>query len=205
MDRADGIQHFLEKEVQKLTECFRESLADYVNSHTADIMQELQSSFVQAYKKAEQQEKAERIAYIQFTQSRCDALLRQPFYRVELFDKSLYKDGLLCDSPLETEWMYRIFFQYCDALAGQAKKYISQIDAVCLERVQFTGLATCRRLMEYLLNRAIKDISQTEEYKKLRDRTAFYISSYRSDFSVVYVKDNRMDWWREMLNGILQD
>ncbi len=207
MNKVQGLKRFLENEVLEETKDFQERLLGYVNANKKEVIEGITASFQEACKTAGNMPgdilgKAE---YVQFTLSRCDALLRQDFYKVELFDKKLYAGGFLCQSSLTADWMYKEFFRFCDCILERSKQYIGQIGKIELERIYLSALESSQKLLKYLIKEALEDMMETEEYANLPEAAAFHLSIYRGPFQVIYVKDTKKEQWKEYLNELLQN
>ena len=207
MNKVQGLKVFLEQVVLKEMDLFLDHLLKYVNENKQNIIESVVCSFKAACRAEEKLPESKRggVEYVQFTLSRSDAMLRQDFYKIELFDRNLYMDGYLCESPLAADWLYREFFDFCDCISEKSKQYIGQIGKPELDRIQLCALETCQKLLKYILKEALKSIVETEEYISLPDASAFHLSSYRGQFQVIYVKNMQSDQWRKYINGLLQN
>lgn len=207
INKAQKVRAFLSNVVSVEMEDFLEQLLAYVNENKQDIIEAIVHSFKMAYKATENLPENRRgaVEYVQFTLSRCDAMLRQDFYKVEMFDQNLYMGGYLCEASLDMAWMYREFFSFCDRISEKSKQYFGQIGKLELERIHLSALETCQKLLKYLIGKALKMIVETEEYDNLPAAAAFHLSSYRGPFQVLYVKDTQRDRWREYVNELLQN
>lgn len=207
MNKVQGLKVFLEQVVLKEMDLFLDHLLKYVNENKQNIIESVVCSFKAACRAEEKLPESKRggVEYVQFTLSRSDAMLRQDFYKIELFDRNLYMDGYLCESPLAADWLYREFFDFCDCISEKSKQYIGQIGQPELDRIQLCALETCQKLLKYILKEALKSIVETEEYISLPDASAFHLSSYRGQFQVIYVKNMQSDQWRKYINGLLQN
>lgn len=205
MKKGEALERFLNQEAREASENFVRNTLKYLEKETVpERKKEYIHNFQYMMDLCLKEQKEIRFFQIALVRSR--ALSGRPFYLLEAFQEDLYLSEPAAYLEMDLWWLYRGYWQFCEEIDHNARRYPLCFDAKILDRIKLAELANCRRFVRYLFEETITAIMNTEEYQKLSPKEGFqiHLGEYRGPYEIIFQTNPYVErlgrWW----HGILQ-
>lgn len=199
MEKSDYLKLFLRKEVAAAS---AEFMYKAMSALQIEKKEETIRQFVSDIKEIR---KVETIRFLQISLTYHKALMGKPFYGLLGFGPSLYLAPPVLERELDWGWMYNPYYDFCERISIESKKYVMQITKKDLETIFMLELDETKHIVRQLFEETAADLIQSKELCEFGVKTGLQIqlSDYMGPYEELCTFDNQSEQLGGLMNGIL--